>query len=90
MSFGKLIALFNHPVTQALFDVGQYTVQRHILPALNRTSAPPGEAEVQDTASEYATSENDTDMAQNTEETHHETPSGNTHDGNAPVPRGTQ
>lgn len=81
MSFGKLIALFNHPVTQALFDVGQYTVQRHILPALNRTSAPPSEAEVQNTASEYATDAVYTEAGQDTEDTNHETPSGKAHDG---------
>lgn len=52
--FGDLIALFNHPVTQAIFDTGRYAVQRHIIPALNRTSAPPTDEEVQDTAGEYA------------------------------------
>lgn len=51
---GDLIALFNHPVTQAIFDTGRYAVQRHIIPALNRTSTPPTEEEVQDAASEYA------------------------------------
>ncbi|MNR38565.1 hypothetical protein D3C85_1566760 [compost metagenome] len=55
MSLSKLIALFNHPVTKALVDVGQYALQRHILPAVNRSSSPPTEAEVAQTADEYAT-----------------------------------
>lgn len=49
-----LIALFNHLVTQAIFDTDRYAVQHHIIPALNRTSKPPTEEEVQDAASEYA------------------------------------
>lgn len=57
MSIAKLLALFNHPVTQAILDTGQYVVQRHIMPAVNRSATPPSEEEMQHTASEYAFTE---------------------------------
>lgn len=50
----KLFALFNHPVTQAIIDIGQYAARRHIIPAVNRNAAPPTQEEVHETASEYA------------------------------------
>lgn len=51
---GDLIALFNHPVTQAIIDTGRYAIQNHVIRALNRASMPPTEEAVQDAASEYA------------------------------------
>lgn len=50
----KLFALFNHPVTQAIIDIGQYAARRHIIPAVNRNAAPPTQEEVNETANEYA------------------------------------
>lgn len=51
----KLFALLNHPVTQAIIDTGQYAIRMHIIPAVNRNSAPPTQEEVHETAGEYAT-----------------------------------
>lgn len=81
MSLGKLIALFNHPVTKALVDVGQYALQRHILPAVNRSSAPPTEAEVAQTADEYATEEHATEDGED-----HEGQTGEDGEGNVRLP----
>lgn len=50
----KLFALLNHPVTQAIIDIGQYAARRHIIPAVNRGAEPPTQEDVQETAGEYA------------------------------------
>ena len=85
----KLFALLNHPVTQAIIDIGQYAARRHIIPAVNRGAEPPTQEDVQETAGEYAMPTDDEIAAaeiaaaeivepEPTEESANETPSGKT------------